>query len=69
MPVFNRQKHSRNLKLTKCIAGKMANNRLRPIVFTCQAAGGGKVRLTAVSLVSRVKLSRGGRERMQEVQR
>ena len=69
MAVCNRQKHSRNLKLTKCIAGKMANNRLRLIVFTCQAAGGGKVRLTAVSLVSRVKLSRGGRERMQEVQR
>ena len=38
MPVCNRQKHSRNLKLTKCIAGKMENNRLRLIVFTCQAA-------------------------------
>ena len=52
MPVFNRQKHSRNLKLTKCIAGKMANNRLRLIVFTCQAAGGGEVRLTAASLAA-----------------
>ena len=66
---MEQEKHSCNLKLTKCIAGKMANNRLRPIVFTCQAAGGGEVRLTAASLVSRVKLSRGGRERIQEVQR
>lgn len=66
---MEQEKHSRNLKLTKCIAGKMANNRLRLIVFTCRAAGGGKMRLTAASLVSRVKLSRGGRERMQEVQR
>ena len=66
---MEQEKHSRNLKLTKCIAGKMANNRLRLIVFTCRAAGGGKMRLTAVSLVSRIKLSRGGRERMQEVQR
>ena len=66
---MEQEKHFRNLKLTKCIAGKMANNRLRLIIFTCQAAGDGKMRLTAASLVSRVKLSRGGRKRMQEVQR